>query len=115
MSYWTTTRCVAWTIPTIDCSDDDDVHGNPVGHGRNHHRFRPGIFESFRYAFDRLGVESPTDEQLRAYLGPPLLDTFREILQCDEAEGRLAVDIYREDYLTRGVYVADVFPGSATV
>lgn len=71
----------------------------------------PGIFESFRYAFDRLGVESPTDEQLRAYLGPPLLDTFREILQCDEAEGRLAVDIYREDYLTRGVYVADVFPG----
>ncbi|MEY4457669.1 MAG: hypothetical protein RIS25_262, partial [Actinomycetota bacterium] len=71
----------------------------------------PGIFESFRYAFDRLGVDSPTDEQLRAYLGPPLLDTFREILQCDEAQGRLAVDIYREDYLTRGVYVADVFPG----
>ncbi len=71
----------------------------------------PGIFESFRYAFDRLGVESPSDEQLRAYLGPPLLDTFREILQCDEAEGRRAVDIYREDYLTRGVFVADVFPG----
>ncbi|MEY5017940.1 MAG: hypothetical protein RL431_989 [Actinomycetota bacterium] len=71
----------------------------------------PGIFESFRYAFDRLGIESPSDEQLRAYLGPPLLDTFQEILGCDEAEARRAVDIYREDYLTRGVYVADVYPG----
>lgn len=71
----------------------------------------PGIFESFRYAFDRLGIESPSDDQLRTYLGPPLLDTFREILDCDEAEGRRAVDIYREDYLTRGVFVAEVFPG----
>ena len=71
----------------------------------------PGIYSSFRYAFERLGAEPLTDEQLRPYLGPPLLVSFQEILNCTEDEARAAVDVYREDYLARGVYVAKVYPG----
>ena len=55
-----------------------------------------GISRCIGYALDRLGVPLPSDEDLRTYIGPPLLETFTELVGRNST--RHALELYRERF-----------------
>ncbi|MCU1508558.1 MAG: family hydrolase [Glaciihabitans sp.] len=71
----------------------------------------PGITATLAWTFEQLQLPIPTPADLLAYVGPPILDSFRDIshLSPEVAAGALA--IYRERYLRFGVQDAAAFPG----
>lgn len=71
----------------------------------------PGITATLAYTFAQLGRPIPTPAELVAYVGPPILDSFREQGGLTQAEAQHALDIYRPEYLRTGVFNATVYPG----
>lgn len=69
-----------------------------------------GIARSAAYAFERVGRPAPDHEALRAWIGPPLRDSFLDYLG-DPALADLAVAHYRERYGAAGMYENAVYPG----
>ncbi len=55
-----------------------------------------GITKCILYALDKLGVPHPTDEYLHSCIGPPLYDTFPEMV--GEELTLKAIDLYRERF-----------------
>jgi phosphoglycolate phosphatase len=71
----------------------------------------PGIISSVRYALASMGQPALDDERLRRFIGPPLLDSFRDICGFDPAEVVVAIAAYREYYATDGQYENAVYNG----
>ena len=59
-----------------------------------------GITKCILYALDELGVPHPDEDYLYACIGPPLWDTFPELV--GDALTRKAVDLYRERFVEVG-------------
>ena len=59
-----------------------------------------GITKCILYALDELGFPHPDDDYLYGCIGPPLWDTFPEIV--GEELTRTAVDLYRERFVDIG-------------
>jgi phosphoglycolate phosphatase len=59
-----------------------------------------GITRCILYALDELGFPRPDDDYLYSCIGPPLWDTFPELVGQDLT--RKAVDLYRERFLDTG-------------
>ncbi len=59
-----------------------------------------GISRSICYALESLAAEVPDDEALRRFVGPPLLDTFRELVGDELANH--ALTLYRERFGLEG-------------
>jgi phosphoglycolate phosphatase len=71
-----------------------------------------GIVACIRYALEKLGRELPTDQALSRYIGPPLRESFGEILNTsDKCAIDHAVNVYRERYSTIGLLENEVYPG----
>lgn len=70
---------------------------------------RPGIENTFAYAFRRMGLD-PADIDLSRYLGPPLRWSFAQHFGTD-AEVERAVDLYRDRYAREGMHECSLFPG----
>jgi len=73
-----------------------------------------GILGCIRHALTSLQIDIDADTPLEPYIGPPLRDTFRTLL--DEAGADLelvetAVEIYRERFTTLGLYENRVYDG----
>ncbi|HEY4225390.1 MAG TPA: HAD hydrolase-like protein [Pseudolysinimonas sp.] len=75
----------------------------------------PGITATLAYTFERLGLPVPTPAELLAWVGPPILDSFRDLAGFDVEQSQRALDIYREKYLSTGVYDAALYPGIVDV
>lgn len=71
----------------------------------------PGITSSLAWMFERLGLPVPGTAELLAYVGPPLLDSFRDFAGFDEKESWDALNLYRTHYLDRGLYDSTVYHG----
>lgn len=69
-----------------------------------------GIVSSVKVAMQKLGCEIPAGADLRLVVGPPLRDTFHEMLGVPENRVEEAVDFYREDFNTRGRFLYSVYP-----
>ena len=70
-----------------------------------------GIIKSMHHAYDCLGYERISDERIKAVIGPPLQEMFRQLLP--EATGEIietGVQKFREWYRTHGVDEAEPFP-----
>ena len=70
---------------------------------------RPGIENTFAYAFRQMGLD-PADIDLSRYLGPPLRWSFAQHFGTD-AEVERAVDLYRDRYAREGMHECSLFPG----
>lgn len=70
---------------------------------------RPGILNSFSYAFRQMGVD-PSGIDLSRYLGPPLRWSFAQHFSSGEEVER-AVDLYRARYAEKGMHECSLFPG----
>jgi phosphoglycolate phosphatase len=68
------------------------------------------ITASLAHMFAELGLDVPSDEVLRSYVGPPLLDSLRLTAGFDDAEAWEALNIYRDHY-GEHVLRSPVFPG----
>jgi len=72
------------------------------------------ITASLAHMFTELGVDVPSDDVLRSYVGPPLLDSLRLTAGFDDAEAWEALNVYRDHYADH-VLRSPVFPGIAGV
>lgn len=73
-----------------------------------------GITRCLQHALARLGRDVPAPAALRRCVGPPLHDTFAELLQSrDGALVGAAVRLYRERFEETGMFENDVYPGVA--
>jgi len=70
----------------------------------------PGITESARYAFEKLGFPVPSDEVLRSFVGPPITESFpAHGIPADRFADALAA--YREFYTATGMWDNSVYDG----
>jgi phosphoglycolate phosphatase len=75
----------------------------------------PGIIATLAYTFETMGLPVPSPAELLAYVGPPILDSFRDRAGMSLGEAAEALDIYRPRYLERGALDSSVFPGVGDV
>lgn len=72
---------------------------------------KAGITRSIRHALTALGREAPGEESLTWCIGPPLRESFREMLGGDGALAELALARYRERFAEIGIFENAVIPG----
>lgn len=72
----------------------------------------PGIIRSAKEAGREMGLTLPSDEAFRAFIGPPLIDSFMTVYGLNEDDAARASDIYRRIYDDTGaINEAELYPG----
>ena len=71
----------------------------------------PGILASLAWTYEQLRMPVPPPAELLKWVGPPILDSFRDLAKLDEDESRYALALYREHYREVGVFDATPYPG----
>ena len=70
---------------------------------------KEGITKCFRYALEKMGVESPELSELEKYIGPPLIKSFADYFS--EEDAKKAVEYYRERFRDTGIFENGVYDG----
>lgn len=73
----------------------------------------PGIAASVAHALGRFGLPAPTREALRAWIGPPLRESFAAVFGAGDPRVDAAVAAYRERYVASGWCELSVYPDIA--
>jgi phosphoglycolate phosphatase len=82
-----------------------DLDGTLTDHG-------VGITRCLQHSLARLGRAVPAAKALRRFVGPPLHETFAELLQTvDGGVVDAAVRLYRERYVETGMFENELYPG----
>jgi phosphoglycolate phosphatase len=71
----------------------------------------PGITSSLAKTLAELNEPIQTPAELLRWVGPPILDSFRDLGGFDPEESQRALSIYRRHYLGEGVFDATVYDG----
>ncbi len=72
----------------------------------------PGIYACFRYALEKMGAPTPTDEQLRPCVGPSLMYSFQNFFGYSETDAAKATALYRERYAEKGIWENEPIPSA---
>lgn len=70
-----------------------------------------GIFNSVRYAEQKMGFAPIPDEQLGRFVGPPPIQSYMANHGASEDEAKEATKYHREYGLQYGIYEAEVYEG----
>ena len=70
-----------------------------------------GIGKCFQYALAAFGIDEPDLENIRPYIGPPLMDTFQNAYGFSEEKAAAATAKYRERYNVEGWKENAVYDG----
>lgn len=62
-----------------------------------------GVSRSVSYALEYFGRPVPQGQEMRRYLGPPLIESFQRLAGMSKNEAEAAVKKFRERYETAGV------------
>lgn len=71
-----------------------------------------GVFLCVRYAIDAHGLEQPSDEEIRKFIGPPMIVSYHTLyphLSDDEVQSLM--QSYREKYAEVGLYKYRLYDG----
>lgn len=72
-----------------------------------------GITNAVMVALRGQGIEPPEDRrELYYFIGPPLVDTFRERWGFSEEQVRQAIDDFHEYFGSRGMFENELLPGA---
>ncbi|MFN6563485.1 MAG: HAD family hydrolase [Nostoc sp. ChiSLP01] len=72
---------------------------------------KPGITRCIQYALSELGYIPPEAEQLYWCIGPPIKDSFSQLLKTsDNALVEKAVSLYRSRFSTIGLFENSLYP-----
>lgn len=70
-----------------------------------------GIRASLEHAITQLGIEMPDLDDYTLYIGPPLLDTFRNLCGLSEEDAQRGSQLYRDYYNEKGKYLNRAYDG----
>lgn len=71
----------------------------------------PGIINSLMYAFEKLDFKIGDKEELRAFIGPPLIDMMMEKYGFSHEKATLGLKLYREYFKDKGIFENSVYEG----
>ncbi len=71
----------------------------------------PGIMNSLRYMLKHYGLPDMSNDELKKFVGPPLMESFSRFLGFEDEKCAEAVKIYREYFSTKGLFENDVYEG----
>ena len=71
----------------------------------------PGVMNAVTYALERFGVEVPDRQALRAFVGPPLRESFQRFGGLSPEKAEEAILVFREYYEPTGIFENSVYPG----
>ena len=74
---------------------------------------KEGVIKSARYAIEKLGSPQPDDATMLKFVGPPLVDSFKEHCGATRAQAEEAVELYRERYTPIGLFENAAAEGAA--
>jgi len=72
---------------------------------------KPGITKCVQYALEKMGIIEEDLEKLTAFIGPPLVASFKEFYGMNDDEAHQALAYYRERFSTVGLYENAVYEG----
>lgn len=75
----------------------------------------PGIMGCVQDALQKLGWPEQSEEFLRQFVGPPLLNSFMDFCRMDEPAAQHAITLYREKYVSWGALQSPLYPGVAAM
>ncbi len=70
-----------------------------------------GILNCVKHALESAGRDIPDDAALRAFIGPPLLESFQTVCGMSYEDAEAAVVKYRERYNVKGLFENRVYDG----
>jgi phosphoglycolate phosphatase len=70
-----------------------------------------GATASVVTALMAVGAPIPDTDSLFSFVGPPMYQTFREVVGLDELTAQRALRLYRADYAERGAVHSRVYDG----
>lgn len=74
-------------------------------------RSAEGIRTSLEFAINTLGAPMPDLSDFTLYIGPPLIDTFKNLVGLDDEQAELGVQLYRSYYQKRGKLLNHAYDG----
>lgn len=74
-----------------------------------------GVTKSVQYALLAYGIHEDNQENLKRFIGPPLVDGFMDFYDMSEKDALGAVEKYRERYSKTGVYENELMPDTKMV
>lgn len=78
-------------------------------------RSAEGIRASLEHAIRELGVSMPNLDDYTRYIGPPLIDTFINLVGLDRERAEIGAELYRRYYNKRGKYLNYAYDGMEEV
>ena len=70
-----------------------------------------GIRASLEYAINTLGAPMPDLSDYTRYVGPPLIDTFLNLVGLDPETAERGAQLYRDYYNEKGKFLNRVYKG----
>ncbi len=70
-----------------------------------------GITRSIQYALAKFNIAEPDLDRLIAFIGPPLVESFKVYYGFDDRQAWQAREYYREYFAVQGIYENAVYPG----
>lgn len=70
-----------------------------------------GITKSVQYALLHYDIKVDDLEELRKFIGPPLIDSFKAFYNFNEEESKKVVEKYRERFSKTGIFENRVYDG----
>lgn len=70
-----------------------------------------GITRCVQYALEYFGIEEGDRSKLRCFIGPPLVDSFREFYGMDKEQAVRATEKYRERFENVGLFENEPYTG----
>ncbi|NLU23344.1 MAG: HAD hydrolase-like protein [Clostridiales bacterium] len=71
----------------------------------------PGILNCLRYSLEKMGEPQVPRETGFRFIGPPLMDSYKEFCGFDDEKARRALTFYRERYRGPGRNECEAVPG----
>ena len=62
-----------------------------------------GITRCVEYALNHFGIQVDDLRELSPFIGPPLLDSFKDFYNFTDEQAAIAVEKYRERYEKKGI------------
>ena len=70
-----------------------------------------GITRCVEYALNHFGIQVNDLHELSPFIGPPLLDSFKEFYHFTDEQAVIATAKYRERYVDKGILENKLYPG----
>ena len=72
---------------------------------------KTGITTCVQYALKSFGIDEPDLDKLEPFIGPPLLDSFKQFYGFDDKKAQEAVEKYRERFKEKGMFENEIYAG----